>query len=314
MEDGGCWGILAGQPTDDSELALMLARSIVQREGYDPEAAARAYVAWYGSQPFDVGGTTAHALQPAQRAGQQPGGVAAAARQAAQGILHSQANGALMRISPLAIYGHALPDDTLAELARQDALLTHANPVCQDANAVFCVAVAAALRGGYDRPGIYEHARAWAAAHALQPEVRAALEEARTGAPLHDQEHMGWVKIALHNAFAQLLHAPSLEEGIVRTIAGGGDTDTNAAIAGALLGAAWGAQAFPQAWVNALLSCRPLGQGDGSRHPRPPSFWPVDALHLAERLAWLGRQAAGMTSPSALPQDEQGSAGHNHVV
>ena len=111
-----------------------------------------------------------------------------------------------------------------------------------------------------------------------------------------------------------MLHAPSLEEGIVRTIAGGGDTDTNAAIAGALLGAAWGARAFPQAWVNALLSCRPLRQGDGSRHPRPPPFWPVDALHLAERLVWLGRQAPGMTSPCALPQDEQGSAGHNHVV
>src|SRR4029077_6183311 len=35
--DGGIWSTLAGQPTDDSELALALARSIVVSGAYQPE-------------------------------------------------------------------------------------------------------------------------------------------------------------------------------------------------------------------------------------------------------------------------------------
>ncbi len=37
LQDGGVWNTLAGQPTDDSELALSLARSLVARRGYVKE-------------------------------------------------------------------------------------------------------------------------------------------------------------------------------------------------------------------------------------------------------------------------------------
>jgi hypothetical protein len=99
---------------------------------------------------------------------------------------------------------------------------------------------------------------------------------------------MGWVLIALQNAFWQLLHAESLEEGIVSTVMSGGDTDTNAAIAGALLGAVWGRDAVPLQWLGRILSCRPISGIAGITLPRPEAFWPVDALWLAERLVWLG--------------------------
>ncbi|WP_148926151.1 ADP-ribosylglycohydrolase family protein [Stutzerimonas stutzeri] len=62
LEDGGVWGILAGQPTDDGELALTLARSLIQTGQYDTERAATAYVEWLKSKPFDVGNTTRQAL------------------------------------------------------------------------------------------------------------------------------------------------------------------------------------------------------------------------------------------------------------
>ena len=68
----------------------------------------------------------------------------------------------------------------------------------------------------------------------------------------------------------------------------GGDTDTNAAIAGALLGAVHGMAQMPLQWTNQVLSCRPLAGREGVHHPRPMDFWPVDALALAERLLWLG--------------------------
>ena len=103
---------------------------------------------------------------------------------------------------------------------------------------------------------------------------------------------MGWVLIALQNAFYQLRHIPNLEEGMVDTVMRGGDTDTNAAIAGALLGAVHGRAAIPSRWLHAVLSCRPL-PGTPTRHPQPVEFWPVDALELAEALLWQGRNVAG---------------------
>jgi len=65
--------------------------------------------------------------------------------------------------------------------------------------------------------------------------------------------HQGWVLIAFHNALWQLLHAPILEEGHHARW----DTDTNAAICGALLGALYGRNAIPDQWVNSVLNCRP---------------------------------------------------------
>jgi ADP-ribosylglycohydrolase len=98
----------------------------------------------------------------------------------------------------------------------------------------------------------------------------------------------GWVLIALQNAFYQILHAPSLEEGVVRTVMAGGDTDTNAAIVGALLGAMYGRDGVPLRWQQMVLTCRPLAGAPEVRRPRPRPFWPVDVLEIAERLLLAG--------------------------
>ena len=46
LVDGGRWSTLAGQPTDDSEMALALARAILERERFDAAATREAYAAW----------------------------------------------------------------------------------------------------------------------------------------------------------------------------------------------------------------------------------------------------------------------------
>jgi hypothetical protein len=101
------------------------------------------------------------------------------------------------------------------------------------------------------------------------------------------------VLIALHNALWQLLHAPNLEEGIINTVMRGGDTDTNAAIAGALLGAVHGLKAVPERWFRVILNCRPQEGVSGVGHPRPECFWPVDALTLVADLLGLDKRQAG---------------------
>ena len=65
LADGGAWNTIAGQPTDDSELALDLARTLIAQRSWSSEAVAAAYADWYASRPFDIGGTTRQALSAA---------------------------------------------------------------------------------------------------------------------------------------------------------------------------------------------------------------------------------------------------------
>lgn len=285
LSDGGCWDTLAGQPTDDSEMALMLARSILQAGQYDAEAAARAYAFWYNSKPFDAGNTIQQALVGIPRGKIAPGAAAPAMRHAADTT--SQANGSLMRISPLAVWGHSLAADKLASRARADAELTHPHAVCRDAAAVFTVSIAHAIATGAGPEQVYDHAVGWAKQQLCAAPVQRALQEAAIRPPADYQKAAGWVLTALQNAFYHLRNAPSLEEGVVRSVMAGGDTDTNAAIAGALLGAVFGRTAIPSQWQRMVLSCRPIKGLPNVKRPRPRPFWPVDALELAERLLCL---------------------------
>jgi ADP-ribosylglycohydrolase len=285
LRDGGHWGTIAGQATDDSELALMLGRSLVERGAFDGDAVARAYGHWYASGPFDCGGTIARAASVASRVAADH---AATARKFAN--TQSQANGALMRLSPLGVFGHALPPEDVAELARRDASLTHPHAVCRDASAVFAVAIARAVARGGTAAELFDFAVDWADAAGLHADVRADLTAAADEPPADFSRNMGWVRIALHNAFYQLRHADSLERGVVDTVMSGGDTDTNAAIAGALLGAVYGESAVPRQWREAVLNCRPAAGVAGVRRPRPREFWPVDALELADQLVRRGTQ------------------------
>jgi ADP-ribosylglycohydrolase len=268
LADGGRWDLLAGQPTDDSEMALGLARSVVTRGAFEREAAAEAYRAWLRSAPFDVGGTVAAALRDHPNPA-------------------SQANGSLMRVSPLGVYAHAVAPALAAELARQDSSLTHPNPVCGDAAAAFVVAIGHAIREGDGPEAAFRAAEEWARGTGAALLVLEALGAARHEAPCCDTPGSeGWVKIALQNAFHELLHAPGVEEGVVATVRRGGDTDTNAAVTGALLGAVHGREAVPAQWRSMILSCRPVPPR--AHRPRPRACWPVDALEIAERLLLLG--------------------------
>lgn len=277
LRDGGPFNTQAGQPTDDSEMALALARSLVRAGRVDLRDVAEAYVHWFRSDPFDMGNTVRRACAAGSRALAQGRDLAEAMRAAA--TPGSQANGALMRVSPLAIFTHRDVEGAVRS-AIEDARLTHPSPVCLAANAAFVAALVDGLNGGH--PASMTHAAALAAQGLDGAEaVLERLELAPREAPVLDAENIGWALHALQNAFFELLNAPSFEEGLVRTVGRGGDTDTNGAITGALLGAAHGAARVPLRWRRAVLSCRASA---GTRRPRPTAYWPVDALQLAEAL------------------------------
>jgi ADP-ribosyl-[dinitrogen reductase] hydrolase len=278
LEDGGEWNTIAGQPTEGGELALALGRTLAAAGDYDAEATATAYGLWYASHPFDVGATTKQALAPASRA---PREKAEAARRVAD--RNSQSNGSLMRVSPIGIW--AVSTDEAAATAMEDSDLTHPNPVCAIACGAYAAAITAGINGA-DTAGMLRAATDIAEAASGQDGgviARVLAAAAAGNKPVDFLHRQGWVVIALQNAFFHLIHTPSIEEALVQTIAEGGDTDTNAAITGALLGAALGRRAIPRHWVRATMACRP-DVALGVKHPRPEAYWPDDALDLAEAL------------------------------
>jgi len=280
MADGGVWNTLAGQPTDDSELALALARSLLVAGGEDLEATAAAYGRWYASRPFDCGSTTARALSAAAAASATK---AESARSAASTL--SASNGSLMRVSPIGI--RAGDPKRAAQRAAGDSLLSHPHPACVTACRSYAAAIAVGIRTG-DAAAMMQAAARFLGDEA-DPVIEHALREAGAGlAPADaDGERQGWVAIAYQNAFSHLARGTPFDEALVATIDLGGDTDTNAAIAGALLGAAQGMHAIPRAMTLAILSCRPH-RALGARQPRPQEYWPDDALELADALLVAG--------------------------
>jgi ADP-ribosylglycohydrolase len=166
--------------------------------------------------------------------------------------------------------------------------LTHPNPVCQEANVILATAIAYAISTGALAHELYRRALDSTIARLPGSEVGEVLLAAGREPPADYEGQAGWVLVALQNAFYQLLNAPDLEAGVVDTISRGGDTDTNAAIAGALLGAVHGRESVPAQWRDRVLTCRPVEGLEGVHRPRPEAFWPVDALLLAEQLLLAG--------------------------
>lgn len=272
MVDGGTWDTLAGQPTDDSEMALALARTLVMDGRFDAESVRRSYVEWLESGPFDIGSTTRRGLTGVPDR-------------------DSQANGALMRVSPLGIFGAGRDVGDVALWGALDAAITHPNPVCRGASALFCAAVAHAVQHGPSPVELYGLMTEWVADASIwegfgQPSallLRGALLGAKESPPASYVKMSGWVLTAFQNAVWQMLHCESLEQGVVDTIQRGGDTDTNAAICGALLGAVHGEAAVPARWRDTVLGCRPR-LSSGARRPRPEIYWPDQAVRLADSL------------------------------
>lgn len=261
----GPFNVLPGQVTDDTELALALARTLASTHRYDDDAIAEAYLAWFASEPFDFGRATSRAFRAAAKSAEE-------VRQRADP--KTEANGSLMRSSPLGVFGARLPREALAALARRDSQLSHPSPVCQAACAVYVTTIADALTSGLSGAQLYDRALTFAQAHA--PEVLDTLEDAADGLPVSDDEHnQGWVRIALQHAFFHLKHATDFEAALVQTVVKGGDTDTNGCITGALLGAALGVEAIPARWRKTVADCRP---------PRPARYGCADLDALTDAL------------------------------
>lgn len=256
MTGGGPFGWGPGEWTDDTQMAVVILQAaqaaaagggrLVDRL----DDVARGWAQWRHTAA-DVGAQTAAVIDAAERAGQVTAeGLTRAADEHHAAHGRSGGNGSLMRTAPVAL---AYLDDELAmaDAARAISALTHHDPEAGDACVLWCAAIRrAVLTGDLDvRTGL-----------ALLPPLRrgrwrARLDEAEQRRPA-DFTRNGWVVEALQAAWCAAATTPvpaddrpaHLRLAIESAVRGGRDSDTVAAIAGALLGARWGLAAIPEEW------------------------------------------------------------------
>ena len=234
-----------GTYTDDTQMMIALAESLLERDHVDARALGRAFAEahdprrGYGSGTTRVLGLVRSGIHPHEAAGSAFGGGG------------SQGNGAAMRAAPIAVrYAH--DSDGLVEAARASAHVTHAHRLALDAAVAQAAAIAAALNleeplgAALSVATTSELARRLTTARELldsrpEPaEIAVALGNSSRG---HDSVPAAIYAAAAHN---------SVEAAITFAVRCGGDTDTIGAMAGAITAARSGAAAIPTRWLEAL--------------------------------------------------------------
>ena len=282
MTGGGLGPYGPGEYSDDTQMAVCVARGLaVHSCGREPrrtlDAVAAGFLRWSSDGASDMGNLTRRVLDEAGALAGPPSlRCATAARRVYERSRSAFGNGALMRTAPVGLVALSYRDArrgrrATARAARAVAELTHADPRAGDACVLWSEAVrVAVLEGRFDVAAgldLVPESREAAGDEQQPPDPRAwwaaEIEEAsaaewrdyrgkRNGAT-HASLKVAWACIrsaaAEDEAGGATGHIRNALEAAVRV---GHDTDTVAAIAGGLLGARYGASAFPAEWVSAV--------------------------------------------------------------
>lgn len=167
-----------------------------------------------------------------------------------------RSNGAVMRT---AVLGVTCFHDTeaVARRAAQVCVLTHHDPLCVASCVAVCVAVALLLQGRTDTVAVAQDAVQRALTVLEDPADREELSRcllARDLASLElaSRSDMGYTLKTAGAGFWALRAQLPFADVILAIVREGGDADTNAAVAGALVGCALGVDALPQQWVSGM--------------------------------------------------------------
>ncbi|MCG8968794.1 ADP-ribosylglycohydrolase family protein [Streptomyces sp. CL12-4] len=262
MCGGGGWD--PGEATDDTQMAVLVAESLLERGGLDlPDVFAR-FQRWAAAEPKDIGLQTEDVLTNGM-----PWDLAAAVH--FQVNQRAAGNGSLMRASTSAVYFARAGQEATMDAARRIAALTHGDRAAWEGTAILHELIRLVLE---DTDPLTALPDTLAAVH---PDHRGryATVLARDWHPDQATEFNGAVWPCLGSAVWALRTTTSFEESIRAAIDLGGDTDTVAAVTGSLAGAYYGLDAIPPHWTQPL-------------HVPLPGFDRVlrlaDLLHLAHRL------------------------------
>lgn len=228
MVGHGTYDMPAGTFSDDTSLLLATADSLRVCGGVDIADMRQRFCAWLNTGAytpdgvvFDVGNATATALTEGRGCEGE----------------HSNGNGSLMRIAPLAF--SAASDQQIEDVSA----ITHAHEISRKA----CVAFVRILKLVLDGTMLEV-----AIAVAQPDDPRFAFMAELESMPREEVRSSGYVLDTLGAALWCALHTDSYRDCVLEAVNLGSDTDTTACVAGALAGALYGLDAIPDEWIATL--------------------------------------------------------------
>jgi ADP-ribosylglycohydrolase len=264
MVGGGRYRLLAGQWTDDTSMALLLAESLIEKGAFDPMDQGNRYWKWYSTghlsstgQCFNVGMSVRGAVAkfnpvPDDRRRMSdepirpfPGSVADWAA----------GNGCLVRICPIPLFFHKYPAVAM-DRSVDSAMVTHGSEIAKDACRYFAGLLVGALQGVSKEellsqrycplPNHYQE-------KPLVPEVDSVACGSFKTAEEGGIKPTGYAVSSLEAALWGFHHTDNFRDGCLKVANLGNDADTAAAIYGQLAGAYYGIGGIPEHWRDRVF-------------------------------------------------------------
>jgi ADP-ribosyl-[dinitrogen reductase] hydrolase len=255
MIGGGPFNLKPGQWTDDTSMALCLAESLIECQGFNPKDQMERYVRWWKEGHlsstgtcFDIGNTTRTALATFLKTGNPFSGPSDS---------YSAGNGSLMRLAPVPMFYANNPREAIDKFG-ESSKTTHGAPTAVDACRYFGALIVGALNGKDKETILADHYSPvpdyWNE-NPLVPEIA----EIAAGSFKHKNppeiRGSGYVVQSLEAALWAFYHSESFAEGCLMAINLGDDADTTGAIYGQIAGAYYGANAVPPSWRDKIIKC-----------------------------------------------------------
>jgi ADP-ribosyl-[dinitrogen reductase] hydrolase len=248
---GGPFNCKVGEWTDDTQMALCLAQSLIDKRGFDPVDQLQKYLAWRKEGYmvprgfcFDIGGTTSSAISAFER----------------NGTIHARtttpSNGSIMRLAPVPMmYAH---DANLAMvMSMRSSWTTHAAPTCVAACGYMGKIIALALRGCTKNELLSITSDEVELAYNDRDEYYPSLRKVMDGSFLHNEppkiNGRGSAYNTLEAALWAFHRSSNFEEGALMAVNLGDDADTVGSVYGQIAGAHYGIDGIPDKWRKVIL-------------------------------------------------------------
>lgn len=258
-----------GEATDDTQMAVLVADSLLEGGGLDLPDIFERFRRWAASEPKDIGLQTEAVLTD-----DAPWDLAAALYFQTAG--RAAGNGSLMRAATSAVYFARHGRTATMDAARRIAALTHGDRAAWEGTAVYHELIRLALKGHDPLRALPE------VIELIHPDHRARYAAVLDADWHPDQatEFNGAVWPCLGSAVWAVRTTAGFEHALRAAVDLGGDTDTVAAVTGGLAGAVYGFDAIPLRWTEPLHVPIPGCDGRTLRLP--------DLIALAHKLSNSG--------------------------
>lgn len=233
-----------GDWTDDTDMMLCIAHAVIEDKGVNLTNIARHFKMWAEGEPIGIGNNTYKVLNIADYV-QRPLDVSSYIWK--MSFNQSAANGGLMRTSVVGLFPKAVK-----ACAENICKLTHYDPRCVGSCVIVSELINSLVYGGSvlrynDMIDLAESYDDRIADYIFRAQQESNISK------LMDDDFMGYTLVTLSVALWAYWHAKSFEEGLLKVVNAGGDADTNAAVACAILGAKFGFSSIPAEYVEGLI-------------------------------------------------------------